>query len=132
MDTNKKVKWVEDLRSGNRKQGCAALTRIVNGEQYDCCLGVLCDIARVEGVVATTVEGVVPEDTRTESTLIGYRAVNSGDVAVTGVLPYSVVSWAGLDDDNPVIPLDEEDRDWIFKQFKEEIIPFASNTEEGM
>ncbi len=45
LKPNVKAKWLEALRSGKYPQGEAALrTRMPNGTDSFCCLGVLCDV----------------------------------------------------------------------------------------
>lgn len=104
MDPGVKALWLEALRSGKYEQGNSVL-RTADGKY--CCLGVLCDIAAMNGVI--------PLPTKTE------RAVDAGggEIAAfyfgndTGLdrwgydndpdesrqlayLPKSVVAWAGV------------------------------------
>lgn len=44
MDAELKTKWVEALRSGKYKQGEGYLSRVDNGAEKFCCLGVVFDI----------------------------------------------------------------------------------------
>ena len=41
--------WLRALRSGKYKQGRDSLTRIVDGKEKHCCLGVLCLVAGMKG-----------------------------------------------------------------------------------
>jgi hypothetical protein len=68
-------KWVEALRSGYYKQGRGCLS--VNKKH--CCLGVLCDIAMVEGIV----------DFKLGENYNYYDGM-------CGVLPLAVSNWAGI------------------------------------
>lgn len=87
---NKEIKtlWVKALRSGKYKQGRGAL-RNTNNEF--CCLGVLCDVARKEGVIGR------PKKMKDEG-LYAY-----GPIGNSGVLPTVVKEWAGLTGVNPYI-----------------------------
>lgn len=79
--------WVAALRSGEYKQGTGRLRYEEEGEQYFCCLGVLCELHR-----KATGAGIWLGD--------GYSAGNDHE---TTVPPDAVVWWAGIGDDNPVI-----------------------------
>jgi len=45
-------RWVEALRSGKYKQGKRALATECDGSVRHCCLGVLCELAVADGVIA--------------------------------------------------------------------------------
>lgn len=47
-----KAKWLAALRSGDYRQGQGLLHQISDGQHSFCCLGVLCDLAEKEGVIA--------------------------------------------------------------------------------
>lgn len=79
--------WVEALRSGEFGQGGGGLRP--SKDSY-CCLGVLCDLHR------RTVGGRWRRDDREWQ----YGVTDDGEPA-TGVLPVSVLAWAGLDDADP-------------------------------
>lgn len=81
MKPEVKEKWVAALRSGEYRQGMNALRR---GEQF-CCLGVLCDLAVRDGAEVKAKPGTSDAD----STWVYDESV--------GILPESVVAWAGLD-----------------------------------
>jgi hypothetical protein len=86
--------WVAALRSGKYKQMPGALARVTpEGSRY-CCLGVLCDIAVQEGVLAA------PNGANN----LGY--VYYGGMA--DVLPEKVVAWAELPEANPELAMIEE------------------------
>ena len=78
-----KKKWVDALRSGEYTQGYDILK---SGEGEYCCLGVLCDLAVKENI-AKEDHALNTFITQTDYYFDGER----------GVLPISVVSWAGLD-----------------------------------
>lgn len=88
--------WLAALRSGDYVKGRDYLhqTTVDGGERF-CCLGVLCDLARVAGVVEL-VPGTLA--------IHGYRAPGvGGHAAECAVLPDEVVAWAGLDYQSPYV-----------------------------
>lgn len=93
MNRDVRDRWVTALRSGDYAQGRHALA-LHRGQPDDpslttyCCLGVLCDLAYRDGVVARVIQG----------DRFGY-----GAVVQTVVLPPEVVAWAELDRCDPVI-----------------------------
>ena len=82
-------KWVEALRSGRFKQGKRALTTVIGGEEYDCCLGVACKVA-IESGLDLKISG------RTMPTLLDGQLARIYDVSSYGVLPEKVREWLGL------------------------------------
>jgi hypothetical protein len=95
-------RWVAALRSGEYVQGRELLhyDAGVNGTAPRfCCLGVLCDLAYRDGVVARVITG----SAGTYATY-GYHDEDDPDEDVeSSVLPGSVARWAGLrvrDDDH--------------------------------
>jgi hypothetical protein len=90
--------WTAHLRANPDKQGHDRLTTTFDNDSRNdlhCCLGVLCEMAVGAGVIEkeqtwepSWVTGVAPELT------VKYGA--RGDVNESGVLPYSVLKWAGL------------------------------------
>lgn len=83
---NKEIQdlWTAALRSGSYNQGAGVLkTR----EGDFCCLGVLCELAVDAGVIPPA-EEVVDE----EGSSLGFKYLTE-----TGVLPFQVMEWAGLD-----------------------------------
>lgn len=84
MNPEVKTKWLEELRSGRYAQGASYLKGGTDegGVNY-CCLGVLCEIAAAEGVVA-------------DINVDEYDGLTTFDGELTG-LPLSVQEWAGLD-----------------------------------
>ncbi len=93
MDPEKKAEWVRRLRSGRYKQAVGILCRRNRaGDLRYCCLGVLCEMAVRAGVIK-----------RARGTFRGQVAYIQDGCEFTGFLPSAVVSWAGLDSDNPVV-----------------------------
>lgn len=83
------TEWVKRLRSGEYQQGQIYLNR--NGKY--CCLGVLCEIATLEGIVHSTIDS--------SSGIVRY----SGDIGLpeATILPYEVQRWAGVGGGGPLI-----------------------------
>lgn len=90
MNQDIKKRWVTALRSGEYDQveGYLALK-----DEGFCCLGVLCEIALADGVIAK-----IPA--RTGSNIINYMD-HGDDEGWDTELPSAVVAWAGLPDNNP-------------------------------
>lgn len=84
-------KLVEALRSGKYKQTTNYLTKIANGEQSHCCLGVACLVAKENGVFVDV--QVVGDD--------AWQTVKyNGDGLL---LPGGVVQWYGFTSTTPDI-----------------------------
>lgn len=102
MNPEKKTRWVERLRSGTRKQGTGVLHRRLAGEDFYCCLGVLCELAIEDGIDLR----VSPEPTGDENPrgalVISYDGYED-------FLPPKVVEWAGLRGGNPLTTQRMED-----------------------
>lgn len=83
---NKEIQtlWTAALRSGDYRQGVGVL-KTRDGDF--CCLGVLCDLAVKAGVIESPEEIHADDD----SYVTGYRYESE-----TGVLPESVMEWAGI------------------------------------
>jgi hypothetical protein len=89
--------WTAYLRSNPDKQGYDRLTTTSDSNiQNDlfCCLGVLCEIAVDAGVIEKEQNWEPSWDTGPAKTLVKYGA--RGEVNESGVLPRSVLKWAGL------------------------------------
>jgi hypothetical protein len=86
-------RWTAALRSGDYVQGHARL-RVVDddGRVRHCCLGVLCELAVAAGVARLDAAAGTYHD-----------PVVQPDFGYGGVLPPSVVDWAGLRDPNPAV-----------------------------
>lgn len=92
--------WVAALRSGEYEQGRNYLrTRDLRTDRtYHCCLGVLCELARVEGVV------VLDEDPGAVTVIGRYRPAGQGvDLGEVATLPTVVAEWAGLESESPFV-----------------------------
>lgn len=85
--------WVEALRSGKYKQGRNYLHTEDSGEHHFCCLGVLCEIARENGVdvPVETIRTGHPNDPGGPGTVYLY-----GQSRSSGGLPDEVQNWVGL------------------------------------
>lgn len=103
MDQEVKAKWVAALRSGDYIQGQGFLKTTDEHGAKHCCLGVLCDLAVLEGV--TTAHEVEGDAHRTTIYARGYDCFP----------PREVWEWAGLGNDNPEvdIPGQEEKRSLV-------------------
>lgn len=89
---NKRIKklWIKALRSGKYKQTRGWLKEVDDdGKDRYCCLGVLCDLFRIN---AKSGEWV--------NVGVGWQSFAAGNQSAS-VLPVDVVEWAGLDDQNP-------------------------------
>jgi hypothetical protein len=85
MNPQIKQKWVDALRSGDYQQ----TQRRLHDENGFCCLGVLCDLYGKENNVEW------------DLTNNGHNVYVFQDKK--GILPLSVIEWAGVEDDNPEI-----------------------------
>lgn len=98
MKPDIKKAWVDALRSGKYRQ-TSGLLRWTEpaGESSYCCLGVLCDIyERETGDMLSTENGPTRDDH-------GWAE---------GVLPERVVTWAGVEDQNPDVVADADSSGW--------------------
>lgn len=97
----KKIKklWLEALNSGEYAQGRRFLCQ--KGKKYDtfCCLGVLCDIAVLQGL-KMNLQTLTKSERATCSTQINSISfkVESYDGRIN-ILPHSIDVWAGLNTD---------------------------------
>ena len=73
--------WIRALRSGKYKQTDTVLHRTEEGNDYFCCLGVLCELAVKEGIIE-------PGKTKGENVYYSRKSYQ--------VLPKKVQLWAGL------------------------------------
>lgn len=93
MDIQVKDKWIEALRSGEYIQGKNKLH-----SQYGfCCLGVLCDIAEKEGLIAKVSYDSVGSDGG------DFQYFLYGENTDEDFLPTEVREWSGLEDTNPTV-----------------------------
>lgn len=95
MDTDIKARWVSALRSGDYKQGKGLLRK----DDKFCCLGVLCELAVAAGAVSFEVNADPDDDDQYD----GATHIYGGSESVH-YLPNEVVTWAGLETFNPVVP----------------------------
>lgn len=96
MDPTIREQWLTDLEDGTRTQGTGYL-RGKSGNQ--CCLDVLCEQAVKAGVIAEPVLQYY------DSNAFHYHW-NDGEGRERledGLLPQPVISWAGLEDNNPKV-----------------------------
>jgi hypothetical protein len=94
LNAEVKAKWVAALLSGEYKQGKGWL----RSRQDDyCCLGVLCDLARADGVGDWSL-------TADKTGVSIYRYVAEGQMD-GAELPNAVQAWAGLAEPDPTVPM---------------------------
>lgn len=87
-----KREWIARLASGQYAQGHGFLNRLDEaGTIRFCCLGVLCEIAVMDHVVA--------RGEREIGGFLAYRSIGRFDDQCSVALPYSVQQWAGINDD---------------------------------
>jgi hypothetical protein len=94
MNPEIKAEWLAALRDPEAKQTTGILNLVEPspvGPIGMCCLGVLCEVAVKHGVV---------ERSRGTYGAMKYRG-DGDERAEDGVLPESVVTWAGLGSNNP-------------------------------
>lgn len=106
MKKSVKKKWVAALRSGKYKQGTGTLR---TQEDEFCCLGVLCEVARIEGVIPNPIRHYSRFQDET-SWYYGKGSVNDG--RRNGTLPWAVMKWAGIEDPNPHLSLNVTAAGW--------------------
>lgn len=91
MNQEIKDRWVNALESGRYRQGVGMLHTNHGGVEQFCCLGVLSDLAHLDGVVAR-------EYVPTEFGIDSFYRYDSCSVMS---LSRTVVKWAELDRSNP-------------------------------
>lgn len=96
MDTDIKARWVSALRSGDYKQGKGLLRK----DDKFCCLGVLCELAVAAGVIGFEVNADPDDDDQYDGATHIY-----GEGENVHYLPDEVVTWAGIEYFNPVVPV---------------------------
>jgi hypothetical protein len=85
MKTEVRDLWSAALRSDEYKQGKNTLTRIVDGEEEHCCLGVLCKL------YAQTHDLRIKTYVTSNSTRVLY-----GEDEAFSYLPDEVIEWSGI------------------------------------
>lgn len=111
-------RWVDALRSDEYKQYQGRLAKEgQNGLEY-CCLGVLCELAVAEGVIA---------EKTTNNGCFGYEGANGLQAALP---PPAVAGWVGLvgdswevEEENTNVELTSlnDDRNWTFAEIADVI-----------
>ena len=96
MNDEIKAEWVRRLRSGDYVQATGTLGVPVSNQR--CCLGVLCDIAVEQGVIAAPRPD---RDTESGDLVLIYGGMSD-------VLPMEVRDWAGLSSCNPEVHWPDE------------------------
>lgn len=107
MNPQVKQKWIDALRSGKYEQGSEKL-RSVSGY---CCLGVLCDLYAQEH----NTEWRFRDNKETTLQLMDYWYYEGE----SEFLPESVMNWAGLELNCPVVKIDVEEDDeepWFYRE----------------
>lgn len=100
MNPEIKVLWLDRLESGKEKQGHGALKKVFptkNGKVRKvrhCCLGVLCEIAKEQGVISEEEE----VDLRHRDMYEQEEGINVsfGEDSSEAYLPEAVADWAGI------------------------------------
>lgn len=108
MNLEVKAKWLEALRSGKYKQGVGSLKQLHEDEIKHCCLGVLCDLARLEGIVIET----------TNTEVYSFESDNESQYLYP---PTAVYKWAGLTDDEAKPYARNNDEGYTFHQIANSI-----------
>lgn len=113
MDSVIKGQWLDDLRSGDFRQGKGTLHRVKRDDEGKivhefCCLGVLCEQAVAAGVADRVLEGD-DDNGRYRYYAAGTHHLETGE---SNYLPEVVRTWAGIDTYSPrvVHPEDGTDR----------------------
>ena len=121
MNPDVKKKWLAALLTENYSQGSGALCSINRdtGEKQFCCLGVLCDIAVRENILKEPVPDIY-NSTSQVNAFMWYGNVGGRESKM--YLPNEVRIWAGLEQSDPVVPVDinlvgqydrdEDSQDW--------------------
>lgn len=94
MDAAKKAQWVEALRSGHYQQGTGNLHSVKDNEHFYCCLGVLCELADMDGV------SLRKSDYPLDSVSVGHTVILTYN-GYDDFPPREVTDWAGLESQNP-------------------------------
>ena len=99
MNPEIKVLWLDRLESGKEKQGTGALKKVYptkNGKVRKvrhCCLGVLCEIAKEQGVISEEEVDLRHRDMYEQEEGIN---VSFGEDSSEAYLPEAVADWAGI------------------------------------
>ena len=90
MNQHVKQKWITALRSGEYMQTCGRLRY----EDSYCCLGVLTDLYDKD---------IQSENSWNEGDGLGHYCYIADGNITEGALPPSVMQWAGLKEENPLV-----------------------------
>lgn len=99
MNPEIKELWLDRLESGKEKQGHGALKKVYPTKKgkvrkvRHCCLGVLCEIAREQGIVSESEVNLLDRDIYEQEDGIN---VVFGDDNSEAYLPDAVADWAGI------------------------------------
>jgi hypothetical protein len=95
MNPEKKIEWLDALRSGRYPQTRSMLVEMGPGAAPTgyCCLGVACDLAVKAGVIN-------PPDAQGTFTWVDDEGLTHYE---SGLLPHPVQEWLGITSDNPVV-----------------------------
>lgn len=93
MKADIKERWLERLESGEISQARGTLGRPIGSR---CCLGVLCDIAVEDGIIPAPIISHTQSDAGKVVKIFAY-----GKEGATGNLPFEVIEWAGLAEEDP-------------------------------
>lgn len=108
MNPEVKAKWLAALRSGDYAQAKGSLKDDLYEDENNpteatsvgyCCLGVLCELARQEGGVLTSIS-------KSFSGIYNYDGES-------GLLPFSVQQWSGLNDSSPEYQNEDGEYIWL-------------------
>jgi hypothetical protein len=102
MNPSVKAMWLTALRSGKYTQGPSKLKAVRAGKVTHCCLGVLCEIATVVGLV-TENQRILPDGCRcgrcNDATSKDYGYIGAQEIDSDpdyGYPPATVREWAGI------------------------------------
>ena len=98
MNSQVKEKWVAALRSGEYQQGINSL----RSNQGFCCLGVLCDLYAKEHNENWEYVNAYSEQTTKAKDSWYFDEERQ-------FLPWKVMNWAGIEDENPEVKIVDED-----------------------
>lgn len=95
-----KLLWVDALNSGRFTKGMSRLYERTTDDYY-CCLGVLCQLAEEAGIATSFVD---------ENGDVIFHGIDVYESGSCTVLPTSVMTWAGLTDEDPRVDTPEGNR----------------------
>lgn len=100
--------WVAALRSSQWEQGANRLATSRGDRWRFCCLGVACEVAIADGL-GLHVEVVHDRHLGMCRSYEGFPGTNKSEVT----LPDTMQLWLGVDDDNPVLQIPSNVREWM-------------------